>query len=75
MLKENADNLKKLYVENKAYALFFKYLNENIDIKNQFSDEELNAIFPEPVFFAEEKYVDSDEDEDDRDNSNKNGSD
>ena len=40
--------LLKIYTEQDAYLEFIKYLDNNIEIKNQFNDLEIDAIFPRP---------------------------
>ena len=62
MLLSNADLLRKIHVEDKAYVEFKNYLKDNIEIKNQFSEQEINEIFPIPASFKFTIEVEENED-------------
>ena len=47
--------LLKIHTEQEAYIEFIKYLENNIEIKKEFSDLEIDAIFPKPQNIFSEK--------------------
>lgn len=57
MLVSKVDDLNKLHSENLAYLEFNNFLGQNEEIKNQFSDSELKAIFPKPVSYDQDNEI------------------